>query len=51
MRKGGSIVKICALLFGLLTLSAMSSCPQSSNSGQSGSTNQGGSSSSSGGGY
>jgi hypothetical protein len=58
MRKRGSVIKICALLLGLLTLSAMSSCPEDSNRGQSGSTNQGdgagggmGSGSSGGGGY
>jgi hypothetical protein len=53
MRKRGSVIKICALVFSLLTLSAMSSCPQ--DRGQSGSANQGsgtgGGSSGSGGGY
>lgn len=58
MCKRGSVIKIGALLLGLLTLSAMSSCPENSNKGQSGSTNQGdgagggmGSGSSGGGGY
>lgn len=41
MHKLGSTIKICALLFGLLTLSAVSSCPETSDTGQSGGANQG----------
>jgi hypothetical protein len=41
MRKRGSVMKICALLLGLLTLSAMSSCPEDANRRQSGSANRG----------
>jgi hypothetical protein len=43
MHKRGSIIKIFALLIGLLTLSAMSSCPDDSSRGQSGDANQSGS--------
>ena len=45
MHKRGSSIKIFALLFGLLALSAMSSCPDGSSRGdanQSGSESQGG---------
>lgn len=56
MPKCGSIIKICALLFGLLTLSGMSNCQtptygEQSGNGASGNAEGDSSGGSSGGGY
>lgn len=51
MQKIKPFIKICTLMFGLLMLSAMSSCPQPSDAQHSGSGSGGGGGMGGGGGY